>query len=146
MYYTGVDDDSNGGKSGEKEGVRMSHDEENPVGNDNPKYNTSPTLSGTSPPSIKEDSSVSARFIGNDDNDDTVDSSRDRINSSTLVKKRATERLSVGPGEVALRFIFANHDGVSVKIVAPLSSSISSIKMSLLSSWPEGRCIHPLAL
>ncbi len=144
MYYMEVDDNSNGGKSDEKEGVRMSH-EENSVGNCNPNYNTILELSGASLPSTMENSSGPDGFIGKGDGDDTADDSNVHINSAS-VKKRATKILSVGPGEVGLRFIFANHDGVNVRIVAPLSSSISSIKMSLLSSWPEGRCIYPPAL
>ncbi len=141
----GVDDGSNGGKSGEVEGGRMKNsDEENSVGNNHVYNNNNSTpLSGASSPSTKEDGYVSddSRGKGSDDGDGTSSN-----NATSSASKNETEQLTVGPDEVVLRCIFANHDGVNVEIVAPMSCPILTIKESLLSSWPEGRYISSCPL
>ncbi len=134
----GMDDDSHGGKSGKEEGVKLSNDEENSVGNNN---DTS-TLGEVSSPSKKEDGSISDNFRGIGSRDESgLDSSHSgastMINGGTGPLHRNPQ-----PGEVAVRFTFANHDGIVEKIVVSLSCTILSIKETLHSSWPEGRYIY----
>ncbi len=138
FYYMELDNDCSV-RTNDEESLRMSHDGENSF-----RSNMIPMLSGEFSTCSGSDSE---NPVGKcESNDNTVSGSTSIDDSSTLVTKRAEQRLPVGPGEVALRFIFANHDGVNVKIVFPLSSTVLSIKTLLLSSWPQGRCIYPSAL
>jgi hypothetical protein len=39
-------------------------------------------------------------------------------------------------GVVALRFLFANHDGVSVTLEFPLETTAEAVKQAMLANWP----------
>ena len=38
---------------------------------------------------------------------------------------------------VTLKFLFANHDGVSVELSFPESTPVTAVKVKLVESWPE---------
>ena len=41
---------------------------------------------------------------------------------------------------VDLKFIFANHDGVSVTIPTSTTAQVSELKRQLIEQWPSGEC------
>ena len=44
-----------------------------------------------------------------------------------------------GAGDkIRVKFIFANRDGVSVEVECSLSDTVTMMKTSLISNWPQG--------
>jgi len=41
------------------------------------------------------------------------------------------------PGKVSIKFLFANRDGLNVRIQCDLTDTVATVKGSLLSLWPE---------
>ena len=48
-------------------------------------------------------------------------------------------------GEVKLKFLFANFDGVAVELSFPYATRVASVKETLLASWPERVTTVPTA-
>lgn len=44
---------------------------------------------------------------------------------------------SYEPGKVSIKFLFANRDGLNVRIQCELSDTVATVKGSLLSMWPD---------
>mmetsp|Transcript_15540 Transcript_15540/g.18436 ORF Transcript_15540/g.18436 Transcript_15540/m.18436 type:complete len:173 (+) Transcript_15540:149-667(+) len=44
---------------------------------------------------------------------------------------------SYEPGKISLKFLFANRDGLHVRIQCDAKDTVSTVKASLLSMWPE---------
>jgi hypothetical protein len=43
------------------------------------------------------------------------------------------------PEKITLRFLFANHDGLTVTVECEPSDTVGEVKGALLSVWPKGR-------
>ncbi len=147
----GADDGSNGGSSGEVEDGRMNNsvdysENENSVGNIYTSDSDTSLLGEVFSPSATEENGYGPDdFRGKGSGDDDTSSNGASCSSPSKCATETTETLiTIEPGEVLLRCIFANHDGVMVKMAVPLSCPILSIKEALLTSWPEGRyTCHP---
>ena len=45
---------------------------------------------------------------------------------------------SANGDKIRVRFIFANRDGVTVEVECSLSDTVNTMKLSLISNWPQG--------
>lgn len=45
---------------------------------------------------------------------------------------------SYEPGKISLKFLFANRDGLHVRIQCDAKDTVATVKGALLSLWPEG--------
>jgi hypothetical protein len=57
--------------------------------------------------------------------------------STNSGKKRSTYQYD--PAKMALKFLFANHDGLSVTIECKPADTVGEVKGALLSTWPDGK-------
>lgn len=55
--------------------------------------------------------------------------------------KRTRPPYKYDPSKITLRFIFANHDGLTVTIECTPADTVSEVKGALLSVWPEGKIL-----
>lgn len=54
-----------------------------------------------------------------------------------LTATKSDVDFSYEPGKVSIKFLFANRDGLNVRIQCELSDTVATVKGSLLSLWPE---------
>jgi hypothetical protein len=59
--------------------------------------------------------------------------------STNAGKKRSSYQYD--PAKVTLKFLFANHDGLTVTIECKPADTVGEIKGALLSTWPDGKRI-----
>jgi hypothetical protein len=59
--------------------------------------------------------------------------------STNSGKKRSSYQYD--PAKVTLKFLFANHDGLTVTIECKPADTVGEIKGALLSTWPDGKII-----
>jgi hypothetical protein len=55
--------------------------------------------------------------------------------------KRSRPAYKYDPSKITLRFLFANHDGLTVTIECEPSDTVGEVKGALLSVWPNGKCV-----
>eukprot|EP00934_Nitzschia_sp_Nitz4_P005447 Nitzschia sp. Nitz4//scaffold101_size76361//3622//4322//NITZ4_005590-RA/size76361-augustus-gene-0.21-mRNA-1//-1//CDS//3329532122//5437//frame0 len=87
----------------------------------------------TTPPTTEEATTTTTTSDANGASSDAPKKSEPIVSSS----KKHRPAYKFDPDKITLRFLFANHDGLTVTVECNPSDIVSEVKAALLSVWPD---------